>query len=565
MGSVVYAIDAFPDDDLLWRIDWIGGVEHNSDAPSDPLVNVCLAQIPAGETNPLSGKSLTSNTKITVKITVGLLPYISIASVWRKQRRVVRNLDSYRQRLDMDTSSCRRERLGDLAMEQDGDPYAVMVPIAEIIRFYYAPSTRLAQALFWGEYEKTFDADQSGIFDDGSVKVHLRRWIDDDDAYTIARFICSPVMQHEARRLHNSLRLDRINYPSSKLLSVQAIDCRFPFDGRTTVEGICVPLNGPKPGRPRWLILELEQCFRPLPFKRIIRERDNDNTQGENAADENLPSAWSRKEDKLEGEADRVAPHIFQSDQEPLRGRPLKIRLAQERFPDAKGKELVKEEKVLQRYRHMSMKAVASEMITGLGTGEGTWGESSLKSAKLTTVQPREPKRRDIPVLPASMETFVRAIELLAQRNSSYEVSFIGLGEGDTGFETYTLASFPTRNPHKRKKIGWAWIKTEKRPRRVAIVAIRSGEKIAYALEIERTTQEHAILVLARDDWQGISAGEFRDFLLMCAIRRGWLPEDQIPGYRRRTTTHRELVDVAVLESRIWRKIEEVFKSAEVK
>ena len=35
-------------------------------------------------------------------------------------------------------------------MEQDGDPYAVMVPKAEIIRFYYGPSTRLAQALFWG-------------------------------------------------------------------------------------------------------------------------------------------------------------------------------------------------------------------------------------------------------------------------------------------------------------------------------------------------------------------------------------------------------------------------------
>ena len=26
MGQAVYAIDAFPDDDLLWRIEWIGGV-----------------------------------------------------------------------------------------------------------------------------------------------------------------------------------------------------------------------------------------------------------------------------------------------------------------------------------------------------------------------------------------------------------------------------------------------------------------------------------------------------------------------------------------------------------
>jgi len=37
-----------------------------------------------------------------------------------------------------------------VAMEQDGDLYAVMVPTAEIVRFYYGPSTRLAQALFWG-------------------------------------------------------------------------------------------------------------------------------------------------------------------------------------------------------------------------------------------------------------------------------------------------------------------------------------------------------------------------------------------------------------------------------
>jgi hypothetical protein len=26
MGDAIYAIDQFPDDDLLWRIEWIGGV-----------------------------------------------------------------------------------------------------------------------------------------------------------------------------------------------------------------------------------------------------------------------------------------------------------------------------------------------------------------------------------------------------------------------------------------------------------------------------------------------------------------------------------------------------------
>ena len=59
MGEAVYAIDDFPDDDLLWRIEWIGGVGYNTSVPSDPLMDVCIAQPPAGETNPLSARFCT--------------------------------------------------------------------------------------------------------------------------------------------------------------------------------------------------------------------------------------------------------------------------------------------------------------------------------------------------------------------------------------------------------------------------------------------------------------------------------------------------------------------------
>ena len=153
------------------------------------------------------------------------------------------------------------------------------------------------------------------------------------------------------------------------------------------------------------------------------------------------------------------------------------------------------------------------------------------------------------------------AIELLAERRRSCEVGLIGAGEGDTSFGMHTLASFPTHDPRKRKTIAWAWMKKENRPRRVAIAEICSGDKIAYALEIERTNQEHAILVLARKDLQKIDIGELQSLLLMCAMRRGWVSEDQVPGYQRKTTTHRELVGISVLESRIWRKIEGMFRS----
>ena len=85
MGQAVYAIDAFPDDDLLWRIEWIGGVGYNTSVPSEPQIDVCLAQLPKGEKNPLSARARSSQVeKRTVKIGVGLLPYVWIGSVWQK-------------------------------------------------------------------------------------------------------------------------------------------------------------------------------------------------------------------------------------------------------------------------------------------------------------------------------------------------------------------------------------------------------------------------------------------------------------------------------------------------
>jgi hypothetical protein len=224
VGKAIYTIDAFPDDAQLWRIDWIGGVAYNASVPSEPLIDVCLARLPKGETNPLSARSRSSETKFVAKIGVGLLPFISTASVWQKGRPVATDCAAYRRQLTIDTKSCRSEKLGDLTanykgiprsyyrfgaswpyvretllviQEQDGDPLAVMMPTTEIIRFYYAPSTRLAQALFWGDYGETFNAERSGVLEEGVVRVHLQQWMQDQDAWTLARYICSPVMQCE--------------------------------------------------------------------------------------------------------------------------------------------------------------------------------------------------------------------------------------------------------------------------------------------------------------------------------------------------------------------------------
>jgi hypothetical protein len=93
-------------------MDWRSSIqrERSKRTPNRHL----LAQLPSGEANPLSAKSRSSETKTIVKIGVGLLPYISIGSVWQKRRPVAADFSAYRRQLRIDTKSCRTEMLADL-------------------------------------------------------------------------------------------------------------------------------------------------------------------------------------------------------------------------------------------------------------------------------------------------------------------------------------------------------------------------------------------------------------------------------------------------------------------
>ena len=77
-------------------------------------IDVCLAQLPKGEKNPLSARARSSQVeKRTVKIGVGLLPYyVWIGSVWQKRRPVITNLSAYRGRVSIDATSLRMVALG---------------------------------------------------------------------------------------------------------------------------------------------------------------------------------------------------------------------------------------------------------------------------------------------------------------------------------------------------------------------------------------------------------------------------------------------------------------------
>src|SRR5450755_4261854 len=89
VGKTVYKIEEFPDDDRLWRIEWIGGVRYNATVPSDPLMDICLTRLPPGETNPLSARARSSEAKFHAGIVDNHKPTRSPANCvpWNKSKK----------------------------------------------------------------------------------------------------------------------------------------------------------------------------------------------------------------------------------------------------------------------------------------------------------------------------------------------------------------------------------------------------------------------------------------------------------------------------------------------
>jgi hypothetical protein len=125
-------------------------------------------------------------------------------------------------------------------------------------------------------------------------------------------------MQREASRLYNGLQLFQLNSPNVIAMPNQNLPCGFPFEGSTSVHGICLPLPGlTSNSPPRWLMLRIERCTAPFPFEQVIVDRDNNSIPGENAEDETLIPAWVK--DERNGQpVEKQSPDTFRSDEVPL-------------------------------------------------------------------------------------------------------------------------------------------------------------------------------------------------------------------------------------------------------
>lgn len=183
-----------------------------------------------------------------------------------------------------------------VALESDGDPFSLLIPVSEVIRYFYLSSSRFNQFLFSSEVinnDILIDEKQSG-FDPitKTVFLKLRKQFKNSDAGIIAEFLYSKVARKNAKRIWGGLI--KLAHDSSVLTYSPRVG--FPFSGQGNLRAIGIDIPTPNYfSKKRKLVLKIIDCKYTLPFNSINFFRDNPGHAAEERNEQNESNGTSDK------------------------------------------------------------------------------------------------------------------------------------------------------------------------------------------------------------------------------------------------------------------------------
>ena len=511
----VIQIKEFPNDGRVWRIDWFGAVRKNDNVPTEPTIDVYLRPVSVTDKTSIADFGWLNKERICCTIGVGQLPVLTIGSLWKNgklldyQVIVPSNLPNVNIAEDSVRliEAAHKDQTGYiinkaafdiggfknglsarcLAIESDGDPYSIIIPVAEVIRFYYAISTNLAKIAFLGSYETNFDqiiGERCGF--DSKTKIliiHLRQWLYDNEGWVLGRILRDKNAQQGFFQIHRSL----VKQLAGKYHQPMP-ETNFPFQGKTDWAARCLSFTSG--GKVRTLILELLRCTAPFPFSNLVVIRDNDGRQASPETD--LPESNKRPYLRNQGLKSGTSKKLH-SIEEPVQNmKRMVIDYVKERFGDLWNKELIKPEKEFCNYRKTDLLFLPpSESTTALGTGDATSGQSktapisiSINVGKETDIaqKPRSHSRSE--ALPATFENMMAAVRYLSENYQD---------KGVTAKVWPTLYMPLTSNRSSQ----WSYLDTSatttnlvKTPRRVLIAELNIDNMLFWLVEFEQRELE---------------------------------------------------------------------------
>jgi hypothetical protein len=550
-------INELSPDNRTWRIDWFGGIERNEGAPSDPLMEVIISPLRDEGGDPASQTNINIREQKIVRIGVGLLPVIIIGSLWKSgmcicqfignrenlknvviNDKMVRIVESGQlidgnalipvnyHSIGMGVGKKSSFKSKCICIGNEGDAYKIIIPVMELIRFYYATSNRLSQALFTGSFQLDIDSickpDFRGI-DPITKDVHLslRREIPDSDGWVIARILLSPQAAYGARRIYNSMLLES-NYLGNQSFP----ETNFPFLGETTLSAMVktFPIDE-KRKKWRYLVFSLSNCTGPFPFGGNIHiSRDNDNRKPNRDADkpdeEKKPINYGIR--KIEINDENNAINVGSEPSTILESKchidPIS------RFPSLLGRSIMKDDKEECYYRNVSWIRMPPIKTNDFGVGKGVGGTSIV--APLSVRSELETKQYAMNV--------VETGEVVDALNKIKGINAIQRILSDKG--KYVPLIKP-KNSHQ-----WSYKDSDKKiKRRTIVVDVESEGRFFTLVDFEWRDHEegYALAILSTSNFQRLSDYLFNQIIWDMAVQKGvWKAIVPRPGLKIETRKH---------------------------
>lgn len=529
-------IKEFPKDGQDWRIDWIGALTRSKSITTEPFIQILLSPIKrVAETLPqnlASVRAVDSSRAVTIEIGVGQLPCVAIGSIWKNgfHQGVFAGTDKIFSDLNISETSVRfiranhkvneqflipqsQYRLGTglnswlVAVEYQGNPYGVLIPVIELIRFYYAISTNLAQAVFSGVFRYGLDSivhtDRTGYVEaEDRILLGLRQQVTDEEGWVIARILHSPIANNSCLSIYDDFLLQAANE-----LSFINVKAGFPFQGLTTLQARVKPIPFEQAGVTKWLylVLSLESCSAPMPYSELTVIRDNDGGKANSAADipENEKKPYTRGAAKGNGTNGKGIQN--QNDTNAALSS-ISLAVASGRFTALTGRKPDKPTKEQTEYRNVG-NPIKDVKINALGTGTGGYGYDERQVQRVNAVSSRTRRQ----AAPPSFELFEEAIEYLNQQEG-ISASIRQANE--------LLEYMPLTKPSEKWQ--WAYLDSANRQRRSVIIAdIVIGERYFNLIEFEQRLNESCTVCLLFSGEMKVSDYTLHDILHQCSSQKG--------------------------------------------
>lgn len=291
------------DEDLHWRVDWLGEPFQGGPGKTQPMLDVFLSPLDLDRENPVvtHPSSADSREQHFVKVGVGYLPILYIGAVfkagahlyldaetaYRRRLEVLPEISEFH-RLDKEVPGSLKYHLSRIVEAEDFvvgpawkvakasnvlampdvnrmDDFYVTIPAIEVARFFFCPNSILSRSAFlsgWDDLLYQPRCDVTKLPREITVGLKQMKGLRYLDARHLAFILASSLARETVQQMPQFLQRTntgkQVNAPFT---------CRFPFDERTeiTAEVIRIPTNTAL--GERFFVTRLLTCKRPIPFE----------------------------------------------------------------------------------------------------------------------------------------------------------------------------------------------------------------------------------------------------------------------------------------------------------